>query len=51
MSGSSQVWMFAAIAAVIVLAFGASLYWVGRPRARRQAMALALAAPLLVASG
>jgi cytochrome c-type biogenesis protein CcmH len=52
MNGSSGMWIFAVAAGKIVLLFAASLYWAGRrDGSRRQALGLALCAPVLVIAG
>jgi cytochrome c-type biogenesis protein CcmH len=50
MSGDAKVWLFAAIAIVIVAAFGVSLYWGGkRDVSRKQSLWLVVIVPLVVA--
>lgn len=52
MNGGTALWVFVAVAAAIVVAFGASLYWAGgRGRnggSRRQSLLLAMSVPLVV---
>ena len=51
MNGSSGIWIFLAVAAVIVLVFCASLYWVGKGGNGSRAQAVALAVFALLATG